>query len=206
MLPEPIKKFIEVFSRLPAIGPRMATRLSFYLSNLDKNSLKELEDALGNLKKISRCPNCFFLKSGGHLCSICSDEKRDKSLIAVLEKDTDLLSIEKTGNFKGLYLIIGELNEREGLGSAHKLRIKHLKERIKRDLGGPSTGSGQGKAKELILALNPTAFGNFVSDLIRKELENNALKITRLGRGIPTGGEIEFADEETLSQALERRN
>lgn len=198
MLPEPIKKFIEVFSRLPSIGPRMATRLSFYLSSLDKNNLKELEDALGDLKKISRCPNCFFLKSGGHLCQICSDEKRDKGLIAVLEKDTDLLSIEKTGNFKGQYLVIGELNEREGLSSAHKLRIKHLKDRVKRDLNG--------KAKEIILALNPTAFGNFVSDLVRKELETNALKITRLGRGIPTGGEIEFADEETLSQALERRS
>ena len=198
MLPEPIRKFIEVFSKLPAIGPRMATRLYFYLLSLDKNSLKELEDALSDLKKISRCPNCFFLKCGGHYCSICSDEKRDKGLIAILEKDTDLLSIEKTGNFKGQYLIIGELNEREGLGSAHKLRIKHLKERIKRDLDG--------KAKEVVLALNPTAFGNFVSDLLRKELEGNALKIPRLGRGIPTGGEIEFADEETLSQALERRN
>lgn len=176
----------------------MATRLSFYLSSLDKNSLKELEDALGDLKKISRCPNCFFLKSGGHFCPICTDLKRDKGLIAILEKDTDLLSIEKTRNFKGQYLIIGELNEREGLSSAHKLRIKHLKERIKRDLNG--------KAKEIILALNPTAFGNFTSDLLRKEFESYALKITRLGRGIPTGGEIEFADEETLSQALERRN
>ncbi len=198
MLPEPIKKFIEVFSKLPAIGPRMATRLSFYLSSLDKNGLKELEDALSDLKKINRCPNCFFIKCGGHFCPICSDPKRDKSLIAVLEKDTDLLSIEKTGNFKGQYLIIGELNEREGLGSAHKLRIKYLKERIKRDLDG--------KAKEVVLALNPTTFGNFVSDLLRKELEGYSLKITRLGRGIPTGGEIEFADEETLSQALERRN
>jgi recombination protein RecR len=198
VLPEPIKKFIEVFSKLPAIGPRMATRLSFYLSNLDKNNLKELEEALGGLKSISRCPNCFFLKSGGELCSICSDEGRNKGIIAVLEKDTDLLSIEKTGNFKGHYLIVGELNEREGLGSAHKLRIKHLKERVKRDLGG--------RAEEVILALNPTAFGNFVSDLIRKELEGQAGKITQLGRGIPTGGEIEFADEETLTSALERRS
>ncbi len=198
MLPEPIKKFIEVFSKLPAIGPRMATRLSFYLSSLDKNSLKEFEDALGNLKKISRCPNCFFLKSGGHLCPICADPKREKGLIAIVEKDTDLLSVEKTGNFGGQYLIIGELNEREGLSSAHKLRIKHLKERVKRDLNG--------KAKEVILALNPTTFGNFISDLLRKELEDYAEKITRLGRGIPTGGEIEFADEETLTSALERRS
>lgn len=198
MLPEPIKKFIEVFSRLPAIGPRMATRLSFYLSGLDKNGLKELEDALSGLKNISRCPNCFFLKSGGSLCSICSDGKREKELIAVVEKDTDLLSLEKTGNFKGQYLLLGELDERGGLTSAHKLRIQHLKERIRRDL--------QGKAKEVVLALNPTAFGNFVADLLQKELQNHALKITRLGRGIPTGGEIEFADEETLNQALERRN
>lgn len=197
MLPEPIKKFIEVFSKLPSLGPRMATRLSFYLSGLDKSSLKELEDALGGLKKISRCPNCFFLKSGGHLCSICSDERRDKSLIAIVEKDTDLLSIEKTGNFKGRYLLLGELDERSGLGSSHKLRIQHLKERIKRE---------SGKAKEIILALNPTTFGSFVSDLLQKELAAYAEKITRLGRGLPTGGEIEFADEETLASALERRS
>ncbi len=197
MLPEPIKKFIEAFSKLPAIGPRMATRLSFYLASLDKNSLKELEDAVANLKKISRCPNCFFIKSGSHLCSICSSVRRDKNIIAVVEKDTDLLSLEKTGNFNGHYFILGELEERSGLGSAHRLRLEHLKERVKRELGG--------KAEEIILALNPTAFGNFVADLLRKELQNYAKKITRLGRGIPTGGEIEFADEETLKSALERR-
>ena len=176
----------------------MATRLSFYLSGLDKNQLKELEEALGNLKKISRCPECFFLKSGGNLCSICLSPGRNKKIIAVVEKDTDLLSIEKTGDFKGHYLVLGELNEREGLGSSHKLRIKHLKEKIKRNL--------EGRAEEIILALNPTAFGSFASELIRRELDGYAEKITRLGRGIPTGGEIEFADEETLSSAIERRN
>ncbi|MCP6720243.1 MAG: toprim domain-containing protein [Patescibacteria group bacterium] len=198
MLPDPIKKFIEVFSKLPSIGPRMATRLAFYLLSIDKNNLGELESAFSGLKRVNRCPRCFFMKSGGRLCSICTDPKRDKNIITIVEKEADLLSIEKAGNFMGHYLILGELVEHGTLTSNQKLRFQHLRERISQELGG--------KAKEIILALSPTAFGDFTADLIRKEFQGLSEKITRLGRGIPTGGEIEFADEETLKQALERRN
>lgn len=197
MLPDPIKKFIEVFSKLPSLGPRMATRLAFYLTQIDKNDLQELESALSGLKKIDRCHACLFLKSGGALCSICSDPTRDKNVIAIVEKETDLMSLEKTGAFKGHYLILGELAEHGVLSSSQKLRLQHLKERVKKNLGG--------KAKEIIVALSPTTFGDFTADLIRREFRGLAEKITRLGRGIPTGGEIEFADEETLRQAFERR-
>ena len=108
-----------------------------------------------------------------------------------------MLALESTGHFTGQYLILGELPERGVLESAHKLRLSTLKERIKKEL--------KGKAKEIIVAVNPTTFGDFVVDTVRQEFKTLAEKITRLGRGIPTGGEIEFADEETLASALEHR-
>ena len=108
------------------------------------------------------------------------------------------MSLEKTGTFKGHYLVLGELAEHGSLTSGQKLRLQHLKERIKKDL--------KGKTREIVLALSSTTFGDFTASLIRREFRDVAEKITRLGRGIPTGGEIEFADEETLRSALERRN
>jgi len=199
MVPDPIKKFIEVFAKLPSIGPRLATRLAFYLTKLDKPTLNELESAFDGLKKIGRCEQCFFLKeTGKKLCAICSDPKRDKSTIAIVEKEADLISIERTGNFPGHYLLLGELPEKGILEPAQKLRLQHLKERIKKEMGG--------QAREIIIALNPNTLGDFTADFIKQEFKDLAQKITRLGRGIPTGGEIEFADEETLSSALERRS
>lgn len=197
MIPESLKYFIEKFSKLPSLGPRLATRLAFYLANTDKNELDSLEKAIGNLKKINRCTQCFFLSDRKNLCEICSNPKRDKNVIAIVEKEADLMSLEKTGSFNGHYLILGALTERGSLEAAQKLRIQALKEKIK------SSGN---KAKEIIVALSPNTFGDFVSGLIKQEFKDFSEKITRLGRGIPTGGEIEFADEETLSQALERRN
>jgi recombination protein RecR len=198
MVPEQIKKFIEVFSRLPSIGPRLATRLSFYLLSLDKAGRKELENALLGLNTLDRCPRCFFLKNeGAKVCDICANPNRDPFTIALVEKETDIISLEKARKFKGQYLIIGELPDKGTLESVHKLRLEHLKDRIKNELGG--------KANELIIALNPTTFGDFVASIIKQDFKNLAKQITRLGRGIPTGGEIEFADEETLGSALERR-
>jgi len=199
MIPEPIKKFIEAFAKLPSIGPRLATRLAFYLTKLDKPTLNQLESAFDDLKKVERCEQCFFLKeTGKKLCAICSDQKRDKTTIAIIEKETDLMSLEKTRKFIGHYLLLEELPERGVLEPAQKLRLQHLKERIKKELNG--------KAKEIIIALNLNTLGDFTADIIRQEFKDLAEKITRLGRGIPTGGEIEFADEETLSNALERRS
>ncbi len=198
MIPEPIKKFIENFSSLPSLGPRFATRLAFYLINLDQSTFKNLETSFINLKTINRCKRCFFLKEAKKpLCDLCSNPRRNKNLVAIIEKETDLLSIEKTGRFEGQYLILGELSERGALTSGQKLRLQTLKERIKNELGG--------KIQEIIIAVNLTAFGDFTADLIRQEFKFLAEKISRLGRGIPTGGEIEFADEETLANALERR-
>ena len=199
MIPEPIKKFIDNFSKLPALGPRLVTRLAFYLVNMDKNFLRDLENSFAELKKLDRCERCFFLKEASEkLCDICANPARDKTLVAVIEKETDLLALEKTGLFKGQYLLIGELPERGILEVSQKLRLKSLKIRIEKELGG--------KIKEIVIALNPNTFGDFQAGLIREDFKGLAEKITRLNRGIPTGGEIEFADEETLNSAIERRN
>lgn len=198
MMPKAVGKFTESFSQLPSIGPRLATRLAFYLLNLDKSSLAALIDALGGLKHLNRCPQCFFFKETNEtLCTICANPRRDAKTIAVVERESDLLAVEKTGKFNGRYLILGELPEKGVLESSHRLRLAALKHLIT---------AGGGKLGELVLALSPNSFGDFTSDAIREEFKGLAEKITRLGRGIPTGGEIEFADEETLGQALERRN
>ncbi|MEK7089262.1 MAG: toprim domain-containing protein [Patescibacteria group bacterium] len=198
MIPEQIKKFIEIFSRLPSIGPRLATRLSFYLLELDKAERKELETVLIGLNALDRCPRCFFLKSENvTVCDICANPSRDPFTIAIVEKETDIISLERARKFNGHYVIIGELPEKGMLESVHKLRLQNLKSRIENELGG--------RANELVIALNPTTFGDFVASIIKQDFKNLAKQITRLGRGIPTGGEIEFADEETLGSALERR-
>ena len=199
MLPDPIKKFVEVFSKLPSIGPRQATRLAFYVTNLGKNKVKEIVDAVSELNNLYTCSQCFRTHTGkGKLCSICSNPTRNKSLIAAVEKETDLLSIEKTKKFNGLYLVIGDLHKNGELEPEQKLRLASLKNFIKKELGG--------KADEIILATNPTVYGDLNAATLKKELEESAQKITRLGRGIPTGGEIEFADEDTLGSAIDKRS
>lgn len=198
MFPKPIKTFIDVFARLPSFGPRMATRLAFYLMGLDKGQRAQLSNALAGLNTLDRCPRCFFLKNEQEtLCEICADRTRDPRVIAIVEKEMDIISLEKTGRFKGHFLVLGELPEKGMLETVHKLRLAHLKNRITAELNG--------KAEELVAALSPTTFGDFVTSIIRHEFKDLSEHITRLGRGIPTGGEIEFADEETLGSALERR-
>ena len=205
MLPDEIRTFIKIFSALPSIGIRQATRLAFKLVNSGKTAIDETAKAISDLRFLKLCSRCFFVYQGPeHLCSICSDPKRRGDIIALIEKETDLISIEKTGKFKGRYLILGELAKSGELETSQKLRLSHLKTILKKDFGPPYS-QGDGRAEEIILALNPTTYGDLNALIISKELEGSAKKITRLGRGIPTGGEIEFADEDTLRSALERR-
>lgn len=206
MLPEPIKKFVEKFSALPSIGPRQATRLAFYMRNLGDNALKEFANAITALSSVKTCSACFSAHTNkDKLCEICSNPQRKKNIIAVVEKETDLFSIEKTKKYNGVYMVLGELKKGGSLDNTHKLRLKALKRRIENELGNGLEGSGQAKAKEIILAINPTTYGDINADIIKQELKDHAEKITRLGRGMPTGGEIEFADEDTLAGALDNR-
>ncbi|NCO89290.1 recombination protein RecR [Candidatus Wolfebacteria bacterium CG18_big_fil_WC_8_21_14_2_50_39_7] len=197
MLPEPIKKFIEIFSTLPSIGTRQATRLAFKLISSGRAKIDETAKAVDDLRYLKTCANCFFVhQNRDNLCDICRDSNRRQNIIAIVEKETDLISLERTKKFKGRYLVLGELSKTGVLESIQKLRLNHLKDWIKKQ---------GGQAEEIIIAINPTTFGDLNASMIAKELSSFAKKITRLGRGIPTGGEIEFADEETLGQALERR-
>lgn len=207
MLPDPIKQFTAVFSKLPSIGPRQATRLAFYVAGLGKTKIREISETIAMLADLTTCSRCFRVHAGsGKLCNVCSDPTRNKSLIAIIEKETDLISLEKTKKFNGWYLLIGELHKTGELEPEQKLRLASLKTFIKKECGGQSPSTSSGRADEIILAVNPTVYGDLNAALLKKELEEYAKKITRLGRGIPTGGEIEFADEETLGSALDKRS
>ena len=154
---------------------------------------------MAGLKKVKICPRCFFVHSQKtEVCSICSDLTRAVDVFMVVEKETDLMSIERTKKYRGKYLVLGELTKSGVLEPWQKLRLNMLKKIITDEIPDKM-------AKEIIIALNPTTYGDLNASIIEKELKNFAHKISRLGRGIPTGGEIEFADEETLSHSLVRR-
>jgi recombination protein RecR len=198
MLPEPIKKFIEVFSSLPAIGPRQAHRLAFYIKNLDKGRIREIANAVQGLEDISICKECFLAfeeadTKNPELCLICTNPDRDASVIAIVEKETDLMSLENARNFSGRYLILGHLKKDGFLTDEQRKRL------------GTLSRPDNKKLKEIIIALSPTTYGDINTESVSREIKNLSDKITSLGRGIPTGGEIEFADEETLGSALDNR-
>ncbi len=198
-LPLPIKKLVDSLSELPSIGPRQATRLAFYLLGRGQNEIKGLASDIQSLVSVKMCGQCFFVhQNQNSLCDVCADINRKKNIIAILEKETDLLSIENTRKFNGRYLILGPIPKTGVLEDWQKLRLQNLKSFIQKDLDG--------QAEEIVLAFSPTSNGDFNATLLVKELSPLAKKITRLGRGLPTGGEIEFADDETLGEALAKRS
>lgn len=191
MLPRSIQKFISAFAALPSIGPRQATRLAFYLVSLGSASIIEIAEAARGLAALSTCPDCFFF-SEGPVCPFCGNPARRKDVLAVVERPTDIIAIEQTKKFNGVYLVLGELKKTGALDPAQKLKLER--------------GKARGPFKEILLALDQTTYGDFNAQTITKELAGVTEKITRLGRGIPTGGEIEFADEDTLGSAIEKRS
>lgn len=203
MTPEAIKHLAEQLSKLPSLGPRQATRLSFYLAGLPRDEVNELADAVKGVASIKRCTDCFSLAAetntlhaGRQVCDICSNPRRDQAMAAIVEKETDLQTLEKTKAFSGRYLVLGLLPKDGVLSADQKRRLERLKKL-------PPAG---GAFDEVIIALSPTTYGDLNASLIAHELRAVAKKITRLGRGIPTGAEIEFADEETLLGALKNRS
>lgn len=198
MLPPSLKRLADLLTTLPSIGPRQGLRLAFYIMNLGAAKIAEFSEAFLQLSSLKICANCFFIHGNPDgLCDICRNPQRTPALIAIVEKETDLMSLEKTKKFMGQYLVIGELTKSGVLDHLQKMKLASLITRIRKLPGGV--------ADEIILAINPTTYGDLSAMVIAKELTGCARKITRLGRGIPTGGEIEFADEETLGAALERR-
>jgi recombination protein RecR len=197
--PKPIQKFVEIFSKLPSIGQRQATRLAFYLAR--KNDLsKNINSAIQTIAEdLKICEQCFlpFEKNGNTLCLICSDKKRNQSIICLVEKEIDAFSVEKTKTFTGTYHILGKLIDPSDQKSYDALNMNVLDERIKK--------LPEKIAEEIIIAVNPTTEGDLTAMYLERRLKDLTKKITRLGRGIPTGGELEFADNETISGAFNNR-
>jgi len=197
MYPPAIQKLIDLFSKFPTVGPRTAARFVFYLMKLSEEEIKNLVSSISDLRKtIKICKFCFNPFQGeGELCSICSNPGRDRTLLCIIEKETDLTPIEKTKKYKGLYFILGGTVSTLKKANIEKLRVKELAERVK----------AHPEIKEIIIATNPTTEGEATALYLERLLKPLNKKITRLGRGLPVGAELEYADEETLGSALEGR-
>jgi len=201
--PKSIQKLIDQFSKFPTVGPRTAARFVFYLLRAPKEEISALIELISNLdKEIKLCSFCFKPFEGkGNLCEICYNSNRDRTKLCVIEKEIDLDTIEKTKKYKGLYFILGgtvSLLKKE----PKKIRISELIERIK----DPAVYHlFDAKIEEIIIATNPTAEGEATALFLERKLKPLNKNVTKLGRGLPTGGELEYADEETLGEALERR-
>lgn len=197
-IPKPIAALIEYFEKLPGIGPKTAQRLTFYLLHFPQQELDSFAKSLMNLKKETEV--CSICKNVGESspCPICSDKNRDQTTILVVEQPLDILAFEKTGKYHGLYHVLhGAISPLENIGP-DELYIEDLLNRVK--------GKKQ-EAKEIIIATNPTMEGEATAMYLKKQLTagNPRLTITRLGMGIPTGADLEYADEVTLTQAIQGR-
>lgn len=195
-LPAPVQNLIAAFSRLPGIGPKTASRLTFHLLRGSDDLGQQLADALLALKSATGlCKECFNITlSSQETCEICADPRRDETIVCVVEEPMDVLVLEQTGGFNGRYHVLhGVLSPIEGVGP-EDLRIRPLIERAAR-----------GALREVILATNPSMEGDATALYLRQQLIPYNLRITRLARGLPVGGDLEYADQNTLLRALAGR-
>ncbi|PIZ46218.1 recombination protein RecR [Candidatus Woesebacteria bacterium CG_4_10_14_0_2_um_filter_44_9] len=197
-IPRAVSLLVESFQKLPGIGPKTAQRLTYYLLHVPQAELDGFSQAVVNLKKDTVL--CSLCRNVGEKdpCSICSDQTRDKSVILVVEQPLDILAFEKTGKYKGVYHVLhGAINPLENIGP-DEIYISDLMPRIT---------SRKSPVTEVIIATNPTMEGEATAMYLLKKLKviSYKLKVTRLGMGIPTGADLEYADEVTLSQALAGR-
>jgi recombination protein RecR len=192
--PEVVTRLVEEFSRLPGIGPKTASRLTYYLLRAPVEQVKALADAIGQLReRITFCSRCFNITESDP-CGICADERRDQGSICVVEEPLDVLAIERTGEYRGVYHVLhGAISPVEGIGP-DDLRIRELAERVRR-----------GGVTEVILATNPSLEGEATAMYVQRQLLPWQIRVTRLARGLPVGGDLEYADAITLARALEGR-
>jgi recombination protein RecR len=196
---EPVARLIEAFSRLPGIGPKTAQRLTFHLLRAPDTEARILAAALVDVRdKVVFCDRCFNI-SDAPLCPLCRDPGRDASRLCVVEEPLDVLALERTGEFRGLYHVLhGAISPIDGVGP-ERLRIRELLARAdeaKRD-GAP--------LEEVILATNPTLEGEATAMYLAERLEGSVVLVSRIARGLPVGGDLEYADEVTLIRALQGR-
>jgi recombination protein RecR len=190
----PLAKLIEEFQRFPGVGPRSAQRMAFFVLDMSKESANELAHSIVEAKeKVKHCSNCFHL-SAENPCEICRNEKRDKSFICVVSDSRDVIAIERTREFKGLYHVLtGLISPLDGKGP-EDLTVKELLARV-----------GSGEISEVILAINPTVEGDATVLYLSHLLKPLSVKVSRIAFGLPVGGDLELADDITLSKALEGR-
>jgi recombination protein RecR len=194
-VPEPVTKLIDALSRLPGVGPKTASRLTYYLLRAPDELSLTLAQALGNLKSQTQfCSVCFNITVDDP-CPICADTSRDQRTIAVVEEPLDVLAIERTGVYKGVYHVLhGAISPVNGIGP-DDIRINELVERVEK-----------GNVLEVVIATNPGQEGDATAYYIQKMLVPKGTKLTRLARGLPVGGDIEYADTVTLMRALQGRS
>lgn len=195
-----IERLADIFSRFPGIGPRQAKRFVYFLLSKNGDYSGELVKAITELKKSTmQCRSCmrFFVSDGQktHLCNVCSDDRREKEILMLVQRDVDFEVVEKSGSYRGHYFVLGgavPILEKEPL---KRIRIKELDQRLKKDKS----------IKEVILAMNANLDGENTADFIKDRYKNLSIEFTVLGRGLSTGAELEYADPETLKNALLHR-
>lgn len=204
MHPRSIQRLIAALSGLPSVGSRTATRFAFHLVKAPKEEVRELVEAIAETRRsIKLCPFCFNPFEGSEnskLCEICSDPRRDKKTLCIVEKESDLMAVEQAKSYKGLFFILGGTLSPLRKESVGKIRVKELIDRIKR----PEKFDID-KINEVIIATNFTSEGESTALYLERILNDFDVKVTRLARGLPKGGELEYIDEETISSALEGR-
>lgn len=196
ILPPPIQDLINALSRLPGIGPKTASRLTFYLLTAPDDLSQDLAEALSALKtQTAYCQTCFNITiSGQAQCEICMDADRDQHMICVVEEPLDVLALERTDGFHGRYHVLqGALSPIEGIGP-EDLRIRELITKVADE-----------DIREIIIATNPSMEGDATAMYLRQQLASSPVRITRLARGLPVGGDLEYADQHTLLRALTGR-
>lgn len=195
-IPEPVTRLIDAFARLPGVGPKTASRLTYFLLRAPDELSDTLSQAIGELKLKTRlCSMCYNITEDDP-CDICKDPQRDATLIAVVEEPLDALALEKTGSFAGRYHVLhGVISPREGIGP-EQLKIRELVKRVQAE-----------GVRELIISTNPGMEGDATAMFIKAELVGAGLnpKMTRLARGLPTGADLEYTDSVTLMRALQGR-
>lgn len=206
MYPEPIQKLASLFSRLPGIGPRMGARLAFHLLKVSEREVQEFGEAILQLGLRMRlcafCFNPFDFAQGKSLCTICADTGRVKTMLCVVEKESDLEALEATRAYRGLYFVLGGT-----VGMLRKIDMRHLRiDELKERIADPKKfGVASPGFSEAILAMNLTTEGEATALYLERVFGQLDIKTTRLGRGLPVGGELEYSDSETLRQSLENR-
>ena len=202
ILPASIQNLIDALSQLPGIGPKTASRLAFYLLRAPEDLSKDLAEALLELKSsTTRCPVCFNIMTAGlEACEICANPERDAGMVCVVEEPLDVLALERTDMYRGRYHVLhGALSPIEGIGP-EALKIRELVERVRK-----STSDRAGGVQEIILATNPSLEGDYTASYLSQQLQPFGVRLTRLARGLPVGGDLEYADQNTLQRALSGR-